>query len=172
MSTDPEPLTYPEVGATAGGALPTGYRHVRRTERLGAGPDVFHAVAAGMAAWRIQRDAGLTVRTEAARPAPDARFVTGIRLGPLRLAAPCRIVWYVEEPDRYGFGFGTLAGHPECGEESFLVEWTGTDDVVFSIAAFSRPAAWYARLGAAPARWLQDRVTDRYVAAARGLAAG
>lgn len=183
MSAD---LTYPEVGATAGGALPTGYRHVRRVERVGAGPDVYHRVAAGMAAWRIHRDAGLTVRTEADRPALGVRFVTGIRLGgvwrprgflhhalgPLRIAAPCRIVWYVEEPDRYGFGFGTLAGHPERGEESFLVEWTDGDDVVFRIAAFSRPAAWYARFGAAPARWLQDRVTDRYVAAARALAAG
>jgi len=162
-------LTYPEVGATAGGALPSGYRHVRRTERLGTGPDVYHRVAAGLATWQIHRYAGLTVTAEHP-PALDVEFVTRIGLGPFRIAAPCRIVWYVEEPDRYGYGFGTLAGHPERGEEAFLVEWTGADDVVFTIAAFSRPAVWWARLGAAPARWLQDRVTDRYVAAARRLA--
>ncbi|HEY3503533.1 MAG TPA: DUF1990 domain-containing protein [Actinocatenispora sp.] len=186
MTDDP---TYPEVGATRAGALrgrespcghvptgggspplPSGYRHVRRTAHLGAGPDVFHRVAAGMAAWRIHRDAGLTVRTDAERPALGVRFVTGIGFGPLRLWAPCRIVWFVDEPDRYGFGFGTLAGHPEHGEEAFLAEWTGEDDVYFHVTAFSRPAAWYARLGAAPARWLQDHVTDRYVAAAVALA--
>lgn len=171
-------LTYPEVGATRAGALPTGYRHVRRTARLGAGPDVFHRLVAGMAAWRIHRDAGLTVHgvegpatvRDAERPAPGTRFVTGIGVGPLRLRAPCRIVWYVDEPDRYGFGFGTLTGHPERGEEAFLAEWTAEDDVFFHVTAFSRPAAWYARLGAPLARRLQDHVTDRYVAAAVALA--
>ncbi|GAA4204722.1 DUF1990 family protein [Actinocatenispora rupis] len=166
MTDDP---TYPEVGATRAGALPTGYRHVRRTVRLGSGPEPFHRLVAGMADWRIHRDAGLTVRVDGP-PTPGLRFVTGIGFGPLRLSAPCRIVWFVDEPDRYGFGFGTLPGHPERGEESFLAEWTAEDDVYFHVTAFSRPAAWYARLGAAPARRVQDRVTDRYVASAVALA--
>jgi uncharacterized protein (UPF0548 family) len=164
-------LTYPEVGATAHATLPAGYRHVRWGVRVGAGPEVFKRLAAGMAEWRIHRDAGLVLRTDEPRPVLGGDFTSGLRFGPLRLWAPCRIVWLVDEPDRYGFGFGTVTGHPERGEESFLAEWTGEDDVYFRITAFSRPAAWYAKLGAAPARWLQDRVTRRYAAAARGLAA-
>ena len=34
---------------------------------------------------------------------------------------PCRIVWVVDEPDAFGFGYGTLRGHPDEGEESFVV---------------------------------------------------
>jgi uncharacterized protein (UPF0548 family) len=163
-------LSYPEVGATRDGALPPGYRHVRRGERVGAGPEVFKRVATGMAAWQIHRGAGLSISADAGPPAIGARFVSGIGFGRLRLSAPCRVVWLVDEPDRYGYGFGTLTGHPARGEESFLVEWDGADEVWFRVVALSRPAAWHARLGAAPARLLQDRVTDRYLAAAGKLA--
>jgi uncharacterized protein (UPF0548 family) len=31
------------------------------------------------------------------------------------------VVWTVDEPNRIGFGYGTLQGHPESGEESFVV---------------------------------------------------
>ncbi|MGA8116099.1 MAG: DUF1990 domain-containing protein [Actinocatenispora sp.] len=165
-------LTYPEVGATRAASLPGGYRHVRRRVHLGTGPEPFRRVVVGMRDWGIHRGAGVTVRSDAAAPAVGVRFVSTVRLGPFPVAAPCQVVWLDDAPDRFGYGFGTRPGHPERGEESFLVDWTGEDEVWFSIAAFSRPAAWYARLGAAPARLVQDRITERYVAAARRLAAG
>lgn len=168
----PTDLTYPEVGATRSGSLPTGYRQIRRRQLLGSGPEPFRSLVAGMRSWGIPRGAGLAVRSASPGPERGVEFASTVRVGPLKITAPCRIVWFDDSADRFGYGFGTLTGHPECGEEAFVAEWTGDDEVWFSVAAFSRPAAWYARLGAAPARLLQDRVTERYLAAARRLATG
>lgn len=57
----------------------------------------------------------------------------------LASAAPCRIVGILDEPDRWGFAYGTLAGHPEQGEEAFVVSIGGDNAVRFRITAFSRP---------------------------------
>ncbi|GHH40792.1 uncharacterized protein (UPF0548 family) [Streptomyces candidus] len=52
----------------------------------------------------------------------------------------------MDEERRAGFGYGTLPGHPECGEEVFLVETDQADGSVWlTVRAFSRPVAWYAR---------------------------
>jgi uncharacterized protein (UPF0548 family) len=165
-------MTYPEVGATRdeGAALPAGYRHVRRRLRVGRDRSAFDALVAGMRTWGIHRGAGLGVREEGP-PALGRDFASGLGVGPLRLWSPCRIVWLADEPDRYGYGFGTLPGHPERGEEAMLAELDADGDVWFTVRAFSRPVAWYARLGGPVANLAQDWVTDRYVAAARRLAA-
>jgi uncharacterized protein (UPF0548 family) len=159
-------LTYPEVGATrAAGPLPPGYRHVRRHAEIGRGPAAFRAVAESLATFGVQRGAGLTVRASADRVAVGVRVTVGIGIGPLRLHAPAEVVWVVSGAREYGWAYGTLPGHPERGEEAWLVSIDDAERVWADIRAFSRPAAWYARLGGPVARLLQDRVTDRYVRA-------
>lgn len=59
-----------------------------------------------------------------------------------RVPAPCRVIYVVDEPNRKGFAYGTLPGHPECGEESFMVHRTEEGSVWLTIRAFSRPASW------------------------------
>jgi uncharacterized protein (UPF0548 family) len=162
-------LTYPEVGATRGQNLPDGYRHVRRRVRLGTGEAVFRAAVTAMANWDIQRTSGLRVRADGPA-AVGVRMTVGIGFWPLRIWAPCQVVWVSEEPARYGFGFGTLTPHPERGEEAFEVWLDESDEVWFDLRAFSRPATWYARLGRPFTQWLQDFVTDRYVSSLRRLA--
>jgi uncharacterized protein (UPF0548 family) len=158
-------LTYAEVGATREGPLPDGYRHITRRVRLG--PGVFGVAAEALAHWQPQRGAGLRVRTAAERAALGVEFASGIGAGPLRLWVPCKIVWVVDEPDRYGYGFGTLPGHIATGEEAFLLSTDAVGDVWFEVRAFSRPALWWVRLGDPLARLVQARVTDRYVDAMR-----
>ncbi len=60
----------------------------------------------------------------------------------------------MDEPDRAGFGYGTLPGHPEVGEEAFLVTRAG-DGVWFEVTAFSRPARWYIHAAGPAARAVQ-----------------
>lgn len=71
----------------------------------------------------------------------------------------CRIVAVVDEAEsigRFGFVYGTLPGHVECGEERFQVEWNRSDDSVwYDIFAFSRPNHFLARLGYPVVRKLQ-----------------
>ena len=69
----------------------------------------------------------------------------------------CRVVSVVDEPNRFGFAYGTLPGHAECGEELFLVEKTEDGAVRYIIKAFSRPRIWMARLGYPIARAQQRK---------------
>ncbi|MEO6941858.1 MAG: DUF1990 domain-containing protein [Terrimesophilobacter sp.] len=59
-----------------------------------------------------------------------------------RLSAPCRVIYVIDEPNRKGFAYGTLPGHPESGEESFIVDRTDDGSVWLTIRAFSRPSSW------------------------------
>jgi uncharacterized protein (UPF0548 family) len=137
-------FTYREVGATRGLPLPDGYRRLRVRTRLGRGPEVFRAAGMAVLDWRMHRAVGVTVATDG--PAMPGRAVTvGLGAGPLRLYAPCRVVWTVAEETRTGFAYGTLPGHPECGEESFVVTLERDGSVALTVTSFSRPAAWFTR---------------------------
>jgi uncharacterized protein (UPF0548 family) len=161
-------LTYPEVGATRGETLPPRYRHVRRHAVLGAGADAFRRAVDGLRRWDMQRGTGLRVPESTPPPAVGMR-VTASLAG---LEIPCEVVWVLDEERRYGYGYGTLPGHPESGEEAFEVRLDAADRVWMEIRAFSRPARWYTRL-AGPLGWLaQDLATRRYLAAMRKIAAG
>jgi uncharacterized protein (UPF0548 family) len=80
----------------------------------------------------------MTVRATGVRAAPGVRLTVG--LGPFTV--PCEIVYVLDEPNRSGFGYGTLPGHFERGEEAFVVERDQQDRVWFRVTAFSRPARW------------------------------
>ena len=59
---------------------------------------------------------------------------------------------------RFGFGYGTLPGHGERGEERFSVEWSRENNTVhYDVFAFSRPKHPLAWLGYPFARMLQKR---------------
>lgn len=164
-------LTYAEVGATRpdGGGMPGGYRHVRREALLGQGQLVFTAAVSGLRSWRMQREARLAVRASAATVEPGVDVSTGFGPGPLKVWAPGRVVWLLDEVTRFGYGIGTLPGHPEQGEEGFVVTLDNGGDVRFALCSFSRPATWYLRLGAPAARAVQDLIVARYLRAMRRL---
>jgi uncharacterized protein (UPF0548 family) len=83
------------------------------------------------------------------------------------MTAPCRVVYTIEETNRRGFAYGTLPGHPESGEEAFLIEHKPNDDIWLSIRAFSRPARLLPHLGGPLTRKIRDHITDRYITALR-----
>jgi uncharacterized protein (UPF0548 family) len=162
-------FTYPDVGATRSGEMPAGYRQLRARARVGAGPRVFAAAARGLRDFDMQRRAGLAVHTRATRVEPGVQASFGFGVGRLRLWAPCEVVWVVDEPDRYGYATGTLAGHPQSGEEAFEVSLED-DTVWFDVRVFSRPARWYTRLGGPASLLMQDFVMSRYRQALQRLA--
>jgi uncharacterized protein (UPF0548 family) len=85
-----------------------------------------------------------------------------------RVKAPARVVYVIDEPDRKGFAYGTLPGHPECGEELFLVERKEDDSVWITIRSFSRPASWAWWLVYPVLRASQAFYTRRYLKALSG----
>lgn len=155
------PLTYPEVGATRG-VLPGGYHHIDTSARIGTGRERFERAAEAVLHWGMQRGAGLRIQASSEVAAVDAVVV--VRLG--FLPAPCRVVYLIDEENHRGFGYGTLPGHPESGEESFWVRYDPASDAVHAhVRAFSRPATWWAKLGGPVTRLAQRAIGRRYLRA-------
>lgn len=165
MSTEPLPtFSYSEVGATRGlGVLPGSMRVLRVRRRIGPRSD-FAAAAEVVLSLGMHRGSGLAVRPPDAVVRRHGSFDLVLRAGPLQLAAPVAVVYVVEEPDRRGFAYGTLAGHPECGEEAFLVE-RDHDSTWMEVRAFSRPGRWFTRLAGPIGRIAQRRMAMRYIEA-------
>jgi uncharacterized protein (UPF0548 family) len=158
------PLTYPESGATRG-PLPPGYHHLTRRRVLGHGAPAFEGAVTGLFGWEVHRRAGLSITASSPTAATGCVVWQGIGLGPLRIGAPCRVVYVVDEPDRRGFAYGTLPGHPECGEEAFLVGRDADGTVWGEVRAFSRPASPLTRLAGPAGRLVQRIAVRRYLGA-------
>jgi uncharacterized protein (UPF0548 family) len=166
-------LTYDRPGATRDAVLPAGYDHLDVEASIGRGRAAFDRAADGLSTWRMHAAAGLRVAAVSAdRAAPGVLVL--LRVGPARLGlrVPCRVVYTVDEADRRGFGYGTLPGHPERGEEAFTVRLTADGEVRARVRAFSRPATLLARVGGPATRLAQRIAARRYIGALRRLAAG
>jgi uncharacterized protein (UPF0548 family) len=82
--------------------------------------------------------------------------------------APVRVVSVIDEPDRRGFAYGTLDGHPLSGEESFVIERTPDGSVWLQIRQFSQPASRAWRWVEPVLRRQQREMAQRYLSALRG----
>jgi uncharacterized protein (UPF0548 family) len=82
--------------------------------------------------------------------------------------APVRVVAIIDEPDRKGFAYGTLEGHPVSGEESFVVERTADGSVWLQVRQFSQPASRKWQFVAPLVRRQQRAMAEKYLGALRG----
>jgi uncharacterized protein (UPF0548 family) len=153
--------TYAAVGATAA-TPPAGYNVDRVRVKLGNGAPMFAAAQQALRQWR-QFQLGWMEAMPAATPIAAGRTVAVLvrAMGAWWLNAS-RIVYVIDEADattaRFGFAYGTLPGHAETGEERFLVEHDlASDEVRYSILAFSRPRHPLARVGYPLVRRMQKR---------------
>jgi len=73
------------------------------------------------------------------------------------------VITIVDEPDRRGFIYGTLRGHPERGEEAFLVTLSTDGTVRVVVQGFSKPSPGVWTLEAPALRVAQAVYTRRYV---------
>ncbi|MFE2960440.1 DUF1990 family protein [Nocardia tengchongensis] len=163
MPQQPAPFTYPDVGATAG-EFPAGYDHFRLRLRIGSGRALFDHAADQILAYRMQRGTGIFQHATTPTAQPGTELTVRLALGPIGVNAPCRVVYVVDDPNRRGFAYGTLPGHPESGEELFAVEYDPADDSVHGIiAAFSNPGTWYTHLGAPIVRLIERWFARRYI---------
>ncbi len=162
-------FSYPEVGASRGDSLPSGYHHDRHELPIGRGPEALDAATDALFAWRHCDAPGGRVRALEPRPAMAEGatvILHGHHLGIHTLSA-CRVVYVFREPRRRGFGYGTLE-HAVRGEERFEVALRDDGEVVLRLAAFSVPDHWLVRLGTPVARHFQAVAARDY---ARGLRA-
>jgi uncharacterized protein (UPF0548 family) len=110
------------------------------------------------------------VRATGSAREPGTVVVLTAGLPRLGYDIPCRVVWARTEGPVQGFGYGSLPGHPESGEECFVVELGDDGEVVFRTRVFSRLASPLARLGGPVSRLVQRAALQRYVTAIRAAA--
>ncbi len=176
-TTDPEelagtPFNYPEVGATGEAELPPGYRTAIYSTVVGSGRADLERASAAVFAWRAQRSVGFRVRASGPAGVPGTVVVLTAGFARLGYELPCRVVWAQTDGDERGFSYGTLAGHPESGEERFTVRLLPDGDVVFELRVFFRLATRVARLAGPASLLLQRLGTQRYLSAIGRAARG
>jgi uncharacterized protein (UPF0548 family) len=162
------PFTYDEVAATAHpDELPEGYHGMHAAGVVGEGDEAFVAAVDGIRRWQLHRRQGYRVAPDDPPVEVGTVVAVDVPLVATHVIATCRIAWVVDEPDRFGFGYGTLPIHPESGEEAFVVERVDQHDVAgpvrLTITAFSRPRHPLVRLAGPMARRQQARATEGYL---------
>ncbi len=162
------PFTYDEIAATAHpDELPEGYHRVHASRVVGDGDEAFAAAVDGIRRWQLHRRQGYRLAPEDPPIEVGTVVAVDVPLVAVHVIATCRIAWVVDEPDRFGFGYGTLPIHPESGEEAFVVQRHDPHDaagpVRLAITAFSRPRHPVVRLAGPMARRQQARATQGYL---------
>ncbi|MEL6981740.1 MAG: DUF1990 domain-containing protein, partial [Actinomycetota bacterium] len=169
------PLSYEDAGPAGSLApaadpsgtappVPPGYHLLRLVRPIGHGAERFAEARSAIAQWAGHRRAGATVHPEGQAIEVGGEVAVALRVWPLWITATCRIVDVVDEADRYGFTYGTLAHHPEAGEESFsVIRDPATDEVRLEVVAVSRPTSPLARLGGPVGHLIQRFMAGRYL---------
>lgn len=147
------PFTHRDVGLTQGAldAAPRGYRLDRYGTDLGEGRAVFERASAALSRFENYPPSFTRIVRRAGELAPGHVFATVASHLGFASVHPCRVLYVIREPTRFGFGFGTLPGHAESGEERFVVEMVGSM-ARYEVLAFSKPTGFFPRLGA-PIAW-------------------
>jgi uncharacterized protein (UPF0548 family) len=153
------PLSYQPVGIA--NQSPAGFKIDEARCTLGNGIEVFERAKRALTLWRqfelgwvelFPRDASIEAGTTV------AVVVNHFGLWSMN---GCRVVYAIGERDsapRFGFAYGTLTNHAECGEELFEVSIDAASlEVTYRIRAASKPRAVLARVGYPFTRTLQAR---------------
>jgi len=150
-------FSYDEVGATRS-SPPAGYNIDHNRVILGYGEDIFQLAKVAVREWKMFDVPDLQLFF------PDTPIEPGRDVAPLAhhlgfySLNSCRIVYVIDEPNAYGFAYGTLTEHAEIGEERFSVEFhPDSGEVWYNIFAFSRPGHILVKLGYPYSRYKQRR---------------
>jgi uncharacterized protein (UPF0548 family) len=158
-------LTYSDIGATLAGKRPEGFHHDHYEAVLGSGTEKYQRAVTGLKTWQAHRLPGMRVFPHNEEIRTGATVVVTVGTTIVSLAAPCRIVSVFDGQTRWGFAYGTLPGHPEEGEEAFVVSISPDQTVRFEIEAFSRPGDLLVRLSGPIGRGIQSGGTGGYLRA-------
>ncbi len=162
--------TYADIGATLADTRPEGFHHDHYEIVLGHGAEGFEGAVIGLKSWESHRVPGVRVFPKEQVIHAGATVVVTLGTTLVVLAAPCRVVSVIDGQVQWGspgFAYGTLPGHPEQGEEAFVVSISPEDSVRFEIHAFSRPVDPIVRLSGPIGRGFQRSGTHGYLRSLR-----
>lgn len=161
-------LTYDHVGSTM---PPVDARRPVRQQHLalGHGHEAFELAVLGLRTWSCHEGIRAAVHPADAAIEAGSSLLVVLSVGPACIVVPDRVVAVVDEPCRFGFAYGTLAGHQERGEESFLAELLDDGTVRGTISVDAAAATFPARMVAPAVVRFQRLAVSRYLSAWRSF---
>ncbi|BAF54598.1 hypothetical protein cgR_1606 [Corynebacterium glutamicum R] len=130
-----------------------GWQITDRKLVLGYGEECFQNAVQQLFSWKAHQYAGITV----------TQTNTTVELKFWGIRSYCRILKSHQGLRRAVLIYGTLEKHVERGEEAFEIRMADNGQVTAHIVAFSKPAKWWAKLANPTVRWVQLRITDKYL---------
>lgn len=128
-------FTYAEVGQSQHWSPPAGFDTDIRTAVI-ASADRWDAAKKAISEWAMFH--GHVCLWSDGPPTAGRHAVVSARFLGMWVSNVARVVYQIDEVDRFGFAYGTLPAHAEMGEERFLATRSAAG-VTFEIRAFSRP---------------------------------
>ena len=167
------PLTYASIGLARTGA--PGFDHDQTTAVVGRGEPAYRRAVMALQRWQ-QFELGWTQLFPRTAATSTGTVVAVLirHLGFWSLNG-ARVVYQIGNPQSgcFGYAYGTLPTHAECGEEIFEVALDAqSGDVTYRILAASRPRAVLPRLGYPITRALQARFRSHSVRAMQRAVTG
>lgn len=149
--------TYPEVGATKTTETFAHYDNDYNFIELGKGTAIWQKAKVVLQNWQHFPLPWTKIYPNTTELKEGTVVVVMFRLFGIWWRNSARIVYTFDEPNRFGFAYGTLPGHIEMGEEVFWIEQDKTGMVSYHIKAFSKPRFWLAKIGYPIARFYQRK---------------
>lgn len=141
------PFSYAETGGTRREDLVQGFDNDFNFIELGAGDAVWQAAKSAIRHWKMFPGDWARITPDDAPIREGETVAMTARVLGIWWLNSCRIMYVIDNERQFGFAYGTLPGHVECGEELFMVEKTADGAVRYVIKAFSKPRFWMTRLG-------------------------
>lgn len=151
------PISYREIKATQNTKFPSGYDHDRNMVYIGNSNQVWENAKNALLNWQQYPKPWTKIYPPLQTFQEGQNVAVLFRLFGLWWWNSCRIVYTINEADRYGFAYGTLAEHVEMGEEIFCIERQATGEIYYRVEAFSRPRFWLTKLAYPLARYYQKK---------------
>jgi len=151
------PLSYEPIGLAHEGA--EGFSLDELCETIGRGRQAFETARIALTDWRHFELGWVELFPRHVSIEPGTVVAVLVHhLGVWSLNG-CRVVYTIDDRDgaRFGFAYGTLTNHAECGEEIFEVSLNEREEVIYRIQAASKPRAMLARVGYPVTRSFQAR---------------
>lgn len=171
MASDQWPtLTHPADGVWNNGSR--GFRRWEKSTVLGTGAAVWDWASEEVLRWGVKTRSGFLVPSADAVTEGSRPVILAHAFG-LSIREPVEVVDVVRTPDRVGFAYRTLPGHPVSGEEAFIVHRDQDELVTLTIRSLTRPSDSPRWRAAYPALLIAQQVARRrYLRALRLRAPG
>ena len=127
--------------------VPKGFVLDHTRSQIGSGQASFESARAAFHAWKMFDLGWVQVLNPQARIAVGEIIAVQAKALGLWSVNLSRILYVIDEPLCFGYGYGTTPMHIERGEERFLLEFDPTTgSVYYDLLAVSQPANFLARL--------------------------